>query len=235
LIDLAVLAPLSQVEPQQDTPPQLSLPPPPETDSSSAPDAMAVFELDPTPWLPWGHQVIDGGNARLPRSYYTLASDPPREHQAHCIAIIEPAPPVMYEDHWRNRVRDLITGPLNRQVVDVQPTIFGIGRFQMGSPNSRDALVQHAPFHLEHNFFVRFIRPDEAREIFRAVQGFRRGWLMFLGIPLDYCNDYDIANDVSTFGKFHFWNSEDPIKGRALVYASFPSPSLVPRCDDPTH
>jgi hypothetical protein len=99
----------------------------------------------------------------------------------------------------------------------------------MGSPNSRDALVQHAPFHLEHNFFVRFIRPDEAQENFRAVQGFRRGWLMFLGIPPDYRNDYDIANAVSTFGKFHFWNNEDPIKCRALVYASFPSPSLVPR------
>jgi hypothetical protein len=42
-------------------------------------------------------------------------------------------------------------------------------------------------------------------------------------------NDYDIANVVSTFGKFHFWNSEDPIKCHALVYASFPSPAMVPR------
>jgi hypothetical protein len=34
---------------------------------------------------------------------------------------------------------------------------------------------------------------------------------------------------VSTFGQFHTWNSNDPIKERALVYASFPSPQLVPR------
>jgi hypothetical protein len=34
---------------------------------------------------------------------------------------------------------------------------------------------------------------------------------------------------VSTFGKFHFWNRDDPIKERILVYASFSSPALVPR------
>jgi hypothetical protein len=29
---------------------------------------MAVFEVDPAPWLPWGHQIIDGGggDTRLP-------------------------------------------------------------------------------------------------------------------------------------------------------------------------
>jgi hypothetical protein len=190
---------------------------------------MAVFELDPTPWLPWGHQVIDGGNARLPRTYYNPANDPPQLHQAHCIAIVEPAPPQLHENHWRNRVRNFLVGPLNRQVLDFQPTLFGVGLYQLGSANSRDALVQHGPFHLEHNFTVRFIRPDEAQENHRAVQGFRKGWLMFLGIPPDYRNDYDITNAVSTFGKFHSWNSEDPIECRALVYASFPSPTLVPR------
>jgi hypothetical protein len=52
---------------------------------------------------------------------------------------------------------------------------------------------------------------------------------MFLGIPPAYRNDYDIANAVSTFGKFHYWIENDPFKCRALVYASFPSPALVPR------
>jgi hypothetical protein len=51
---------------------------------------------------------------------------------------------------------------------------------------------------------------------------------LFLGIPPDYRNDYDITNAVSTFIKFHSWASDDPIKCRALVYASFPSPQLVP-------
>jgi hypothetical protein len=52
---------------------------------------------------------------------------------------------------------------------------------------------------------------------------------MFLGMHPDYRNNLDIANAVSTFGQFHSWNHNDPIKERALVYASFPSPQLVPR------
>jgi hypothetical protein len=52
---------------------------------------------------------------------------------------------------------------------------------------------------------------------------------MILGIPPDYRNDVHIANAISSFGKFHFWNRVDPIKCRALVYASFPSPAHVPR------
>jgi hypothetical protein len=126
-------------------------------------------------------------------------------------------------------VRDFLVETLNRQVLTYQPCIFGLGLYQLSSPNSREALVQHGPFHIEHNVFVRFINPDAAPENVRSVQGFRTGWLMFLGIPLAYHNDYDIANVVSMFGKFHYWTTNDPFKCRALVYASFPSPALVPR------
>jgi hypothetical protein len=58
---------------------------------------MAVFELDPTPWLPWGHQVIDGGGIRLPRMYYNPSSNPSQQERDLCIAIVEPAPPAMHE------------------------------------------------------------------------------------------------------------------------------------------
>jgi hypothetical protein len=190
---------------------------------------MAVFELDPTPWLPWGHQVIDGGVTRLPRSYYNPQNDPPQQHQSYCIAVVEPAPHPLHQGIWRDRVRDLLVGPLNRQVLDVQPSVFGVGLFQLGSPHSREALVQHGAFNLLNNSTVRFVNVDECEENHRVVQGFRTGWLMFLGIPPDYRNDYDITNAVPTFGKFHYWSSDDPIKSRALVYASFPSPALVPR------
>jgi hypothetical protein len=190
---------------------------------------MAVFEVDPTPWLPWGHQVIDGGGTRLPRTFYNLSSEPPQQERDLCIAIVEPAPPAMHEGLWRDRVRDFLVNQLNRQVLDYQPSPFGFGLYQLCSPNSRDALVQHALFHIGNNRLVRFINPDEAPENSRSVQGYRKGWLMFLGIPPDYRNDYDIANAVSTFGKFHSWTSNDPIKCSALVYASFPSPALVPR------
>jgi hypothetical protein len=52
---------------------------------------------------------------------------------------------------------------------------------------------------------------------------------MFLGVHPDYRNNLDIANAVATFGQYHTWNSNDPVKDRVLVYASFPSPQLVPR------
>jgi hypothetical protein len=52
---------------------------------------------------------------------------------------------------------------------------------------------------------------------------------MFLGVHPDYRNDLDIANAVSTFGQYHTWNNNDPVLERVLVYASFPSPQLVPR------
>jgi hypothetical protein len=52
---------------------------------------------------------------------------------------------------------------------------------------------------------------------------------MFLGVNPNYRNDLDIANVVATFGQFHYWNSNDPVKDRVLVYATFTSPQLVPR------
>jgi hypothetical protein len=121
-----------------------------------------------------------------------------------------------------------LVGPLNRNVLDVQPSLFGIGLYQLSGPTAVNALVQHGPFNMNNQRSVRFIRIDDANN-HRAAFGYRKGWLMFLGIPLDYRNSFDIANAVSTFGKFHHWNSADPILERTLVFASFPSPALVPR------
>jgi hypothetical protein len=52
---------------------------------------------------------------------------------------------------------------------------------------------------------------------------------MVLAVPLDFRNDYDIANVVATFGKFHSWHQDDIIKERTLIHATFYSPDLVPR------
>jgi hypothetical protein len=74
-------------------PPAVALPSPRSTPNLDSSAAMAVFEVDPTPWLPWGHQVIDGGPTRLPRTYYNAPHDPLEQHQDFCIAVVEPAPP----------------------------------------------------------------------------------------------------------------------------------------------
>ncbi|KAM0867046.1 hypothetical protein ACQ4PT_042252 [Festuca glaucescens] len=189
---------------------------------------MVVFEVDPLPWLPWGHQVIDGGPTRLPRTYYYATEDPLSQHHSYCIAVMDLAPPPLDEAHWRNQVLNFLTGPLNRNVLDHQPSLFGDGLYKLSSPNAVNALVNHGHFQVQNNF-VRFLRADDAEQNHRASQGFRKGWLMMLGIHPDYRNDLDIANAVSTFGKFHSWNRDDPIKERVLVFASFPSPALVPR------
>jgi hypothetical protein len=52
---------------------------------------------------------------------------------------------------------------------------------------------------------------------------------MFLGIPLDYRNSFDIANVVASFGTYHNWHRDDEVLDRTLVLASYPSAATVPR------
>jgi hypothetical protein len=110
------------------------------------PTPMANFELDPAPWLPWGHHVIDGGPTRLPWTFYFPLQDPPEQHQQYCVAVIEPAQPLEDEGFWREQVRLFLEGPLNRNVLAYQPYLFGVGLFRLSSPNSKNALVQHGAF-----------------------------------------------------------------------------------------
>jgi hypothetical protein len=98
----------------------------------------------------------------------------------------------------------------------------------MSSPNSVNALVQHGQYQIQ-NRLLRFVHVGEAPQNHRAALGFRRGWLMLLGVHPNYRNDFDIAQAVATFGQYHSWNHNDPVLDRVLVYASFPSPQLVPR------
>jgi hypothetical protein len=93
-----------QANPRKILPPSAVLGSASKTEDSSASEdfgSMAVFEVDPTPWLPWGHHIIDGGDTRLPRSYYFAPQEPPQRHQAYCIAIVEPAPPPQAAAFWR--------------------------------------------------------------------------------------------------------------------------------------
>jgi hypothetical protein len=52
---------------------------------------------------------------------------------------------------------------------------------------------------------------------------------MFLGIPLDYRNTFDIANAVATFGTYHNWHHDDDVLDRTLVFASYPSAATLSR------
>ncbi|KAM0894003.1 hypothetical protein ACQ4PT_024742 [Festuca glaucescens] len=74
---------------------------------------MAVFEVDPMPWLPWGHEIIDGGPTRLPHTLYYMSQDPPARHLSYCIAMVEPPPAMAL---WREQVHDFLTRLLQRNV-----------------------------------------------------------------------------------------------------------------------
>ena len=69
------------------------------------------------------------------------------------------------------------------------------------SPVARQALVDHPPFQLDNDRFVRFVPHDEGIN-FRAIQGFHRGWVMIVGIPLDYRRTQYIADAINTLAVF---------------------------------
>ncbi|KAE8771953.1 hypothetical protein D1007_56109 [Hordeum vulgare] len=61
------------------------MPPPPPT--------MANIELDPEFFLPPGHNIINGGPDRLPRTYTTPVVPITRRHERFVITEVHPAPP----------------------------------------------------------------------------------------------------------------------------------------------
>jgi hypothetical protein len=117
---------------------------------------MTNFEVDPTPWLPHGHQVIDGGPTRLPRTFYSPSVDPPRRHDNICVAELMPPPPGQLIPHWRQQVRNFIEGQLQRTVEEVQPCLLGLGFYRLRSPAARAALVNHIPYQIQQGFFLDF-------------------------------------------------------------------------------
>jgi hypothetical protein len=127
---------------------------PPPSSSSAPPPPMANFEVDPAPWVPWGHQVIDGGPTRLPRSFYYATQDPLQQHQSDCIGIVHPPPPPNLQAFWRHQVRNFLVGPLNRNVIDYQPSLHGVGLYQFSGPTAVSALVQHGEYNITANTTV---------------------------------------------------------------------------------
>ena len=194
---------------------------------------MAVFEIDPHRFIPAGFDIEDGGADRLPRTFYTPAVPPPRAHEQYMVAIVEPIPPPELVGVRRQQVLDFLVQVMHVPVLSAQTWYQGVGLFEMEDPVVRGSFTLHPPFPLGvddegNEFFVRFI-PHNQGEGFRAIHGQRTGWLMFIGIPLDYRNTQCIADMVGSFGQFHYWNSTDRRKVRSLVRASFPDNALVPR------
>ncbi|KAE8794060.1 hypothetical protein D1007_31220 [Hordeum vulgare] len=69
---------------------------------------MATFELDPVFFLPPGHNIIDGGPDRLPRTYTTPAVPITTRHERFVIADVHPAPPAEHLVQVRQEVAALL-------------------------------------------------------------------------------------------------------------------------------
>jgi hypothetical protein len=56
--------------------------------------------------------------------------------------MVEPPPPPQVPALWREQVHNFLIGPLQCNVIDSHPSLFGVGQFQL-SPNYVNALVHH--------------------------------------------------------------------------------------------
>ena len=91
---------------------------------------MASFDLDPEFFLPPGHNIIDGGPDRLPRTYTTPAVPITRRHERFVIADVHPAPSADNVIQVRQEVAALLLHQ-GLHVRSAQPWIEGVGLFEL--------------------------------------------------------------------------------------------------------
>jgi hypothetical protein len=105
--------------PRQSTPSDTPPVPPasPSICNLQPPPPMAAYEINPTPWVPNGQQVLDGGPTRLPQTFYTPSETPPRCHDLFCIAYVEPQQQAT-NHQLRGQVRDFLENQLRIGVED---------------------------------------------------------------------------------------------------------------------
>jgi hypothetical protein len=143
------------------------------------------------------------------------------------VAIVEPALPDEDLPQLFFQIHDFIND-IGVQVLNSCSWFHGVGLFKVHSPVAREFLIQHMPWNSGEGRSLRFIKHDEGIG-FRSHHGSRKGWLMFIGIPLNFHNTHCIREAVNTFGEFHYWYHTDAELTRTMVYATFPSLVLVPR------
>ncbi|KAE8775456.1 hypothetical protein D1007_52013 [Hordeum vulgare] len=111
---------------------------------------MANYEVDPEFFLPTGHNIIDRGLDRLPRTYTTPSVPITRRHERFVIADVHPTPPANNLVQVRQEVAALL---LHRglHVRSVQPWIEGVGLFELKDVAESYAVVQMVPQEVAHN------------------------------------------------------------------------------------
>ena len=100
---------------------------------------------------------------------------------------------------------------------EIQPCPSGEACVQFRHVRDRDRLIRHSP-HPLGDVFISFIPHNKGRN-WRRLHFNRTCWLLFVGVPFDYCNTEDIVAAIAKWGRIISWEKEDALRGKILVKA----------------
>ena len=98
---------------------------------------------------------------------------------------------------------------------EIQPCPFGEAYVQFRHVRDRDRLIRQSP-HPFGDVFISFTKHNQGTN-WRRLHFNRVVWLLFVGVPFDYCNTEDIAAAIAKWGRIISWEIEDALKGMILV------------------
>ncbi|PNT75092.1 hypothetical protein BRADI_1g27478v3 [Brachypodium distachyon] len=166
---------------------------------------MANFEFNPGAWVPEGLHWLDGGEDQNPEESLYVGEPPHRHNDEYAIAVVDPPDPdlapLVTRQNTLNEVLNVVSNPLHNLVVEwsiIHPFCAGVVRF--ADVLVRDQVVSRSGFfHLAGDRVLYFTRQSEGRNA-RRTEGLRVFYVMFLGWPIDYCNERLFRQAMLRFG-----------------------------------
>lgn len=182
----------------------------------------------PQYFLPPGLQ-IEEHLSRASRADVTIQNHPTKRHEDFVAVLVEPQPPEESIQDLIHQVVHIINHQYRFQVVRTIRFPLALCLVHLTSEVRTDALLAGDPMVLNNgDFNARFVCPDNLDNR-RNCPFSRDGWIMILGIPLDFRNESDIERVVNTFGKLVRWDHRDRVLGRVLARCLYSDPSAIPR------
>lgn len=167
--------------------------------------------------------------SRASRADVTIQNHPTKRHEDFVAVLVEPQPPEESIQDLIHQVVHIINHQYRFQVVRTIRFPLALCLVHLTSEVRTDALLAGDPMVLNNgDFNARFVCPDNLDNR-RNCPFSRDGWIMILGIPLDFRNESDIERVVNTFGKLVRWDHRDRVLGRVLARCLYSDPSAIPR------
>ena len=141
----------------------------------------------------------------------------PRRHEDWAIATINPHPDEVFFPNVREGLEEFFQGAMQVGFREIQPCPFGEAYVQFMHVRDCNRLIRQSP-HPFGDVFISFSKHNEGRN-WRRVNFNRTCWLLFIGVPFDFCNVEDIAMAISKWGRIISWEREDALRGKILVKA----------------